>query len=94
MKRPLEVALWCDCETDEEKAVFVKSGRAVDTGIIAPAISYEVGRMLAQSVRMKAALERCRDEFRIALDDSRGGHHCDFRSRLEAVMQRCEEALK
>jgi len=28
-------ALWCDCETDEERAVFFRSGRAYDTGVIA-----------------------------------------------------------
>lgn len=34
--------LFCDCKTDEEKANFFLSGRAVETGIIAPAISNDV----------------------------------------------------
>ena len=88
MKRPLEVALWCDCETDEEKAVFVKSGRAVDTGIIAPAISQEIGQMLAQSVRMKAALERCRTWF----GDCRLSD--EFLEEQQGLEKMCEEALK
>lgn len=28
MKRPMKTALWCDCETDEERAEFFRSGRA------------------------------------------------------------------
>ncbi len=34
--------LFCDCKTDEEKANFFLSGRAVETGIIAPAVSNDV----------------------------------------------------
>lgn len=34
--------LWCDLKTDQEKAEFLRSGRAWDTGIIAEAIVEEV----------------------------------------------------
>ncbi len=34
--------LWCDLKTDQEKADFLRSGRAWDTGIIAHAIVEEV----------------------------------------------------
>ena len=34
--------LFCDCKTDEGKANFFLSGRAVETGIVAPAISNDV----------------------------------------------------
>lgn len=34
MKRPIETALWCDCETTEDKILFLQSGRAWETGII------------------------------------------------------------
>lgn len=34
--------LFCDCKTDKEKANFFLSGRAVETGIVAPAISNDV----------------------------------------------------
>jgi len=34
--------LFCDCKTDEEKSNFFLSGRGVETGVIAPAISNEV----------------------------------------------------
>ena len=34
--------LFCDCKTDKEKANFFLSGRAVETGIVASAISNDV----------------------------------------------------
>jgi hypothetical protein len=40
-KEPFD-ALWADCETDEERRDFLLSGRAVATGIIAPAIVNDV----------------------------------------------------
>jgi len=38
----LKDALWCDCESDDERALFLQSGRAHETGIIAQAIQDEV----------------------------------------------------
>ena len=35
MKQPMGNALWFDCETDDERAVFFRNGRAYDTGVIA-----------------------------------------------------------
>ena len=34
--------LFCDCKTDAEKSAFFLSGRAVETGVIAAAISNDV----------------------------------------------------
>jgi len=34
--------LWCDLKTDEDKAKFLRSGEAWDTGIIAKALVNEV----------------------------------------------------
>ncbi len=34
--------LWCDLKTDQEKADFLRSGKAWDTGIIARGIEKEV----------------------------------------------------
>jgi hypothetical protein len=36
--RDLSNLLWCDLQTDRERAEFIESGRAVDTGIVAPAM--------------------------------------------------------
>jgi hypothetical protein len=34
--------LWCDLEDDKEKMLFLKSGRAVQTGIVAPGLIDEL----------------------------------------------------
>lgn len=49
--------LFCDCKTDAEKSAFFLSGRAVETGIIAAAISNDVAM----------AYHRC-DEFKKEID--------------------------
>ena len=36
--RDLSELLWGDLQTDRERAEFIQSGRAVDTGILAPAM--------------------------------------------------------
>jgi len=42
MKRPMETALWCDCETDAERAEFIRLGRAYATGVIASVVAEEL----------------------------------------------------
>ena len=37
--------LWCDLKTDKEKALFLRLGRAVETGIIALVIAEEVAEV-------------------------------------------------
>ena len=49
--------LFCDCKTDAEKSAFFLSGRAVETGVIAAAISNDVAM----------AYHRC-DEFKKEVD--------------------------
>lgn len=41
MKRLLKDALWADCETDLERADFLRMGRGWDTGIIASSLQHE-----------------------------------------------------
>ena len=45
--------LFCDCKTDEEKSNFFLSGRAVETGVIAPAISNEVAMAYHRCAQLK-----------------------------------------
>ena len=45
--------LFCDCKTDEEKSNFFLSGRAVETGVIAPAISNEVAMAYHRCAQFK-----------------------------------------
>lgn len=52
--------LFCDCKTDAEKSAFFLSGRAVETGVIAAAISNDVAM----------AYHRC-DEFKKERDELR-----------------------
>jgi len=59
--------LFCDCKTDEEKSNFFLSGKGVETGIIAPAISNEVAMAFHRCFEFEkqlAACERQRDELK------------------------------
>ena len=45
--------LFCDCKTDEEKSNFFLSGMAVETGVIAPAISNDVAMAYHRCAQLK-----------------------------------------
>ena len=47
------MGLFCDCKTDEEKSNFFLSGRAVETGVIAPAISNDVAMAYHRCAQFK-----------------------------------------
>lgn len=55
MKRPLENALWRDCETDEERAEFFRSGRAFDTGVIAKDLAEPLAYAFEDATKWRAA---------------------------------------
>jgi hypothetical protein len=44
--------LWCDLQSDEDRILFLESGAACDTGIIAPVM---VGEILALYRKIQAA---------------------------------------
>ena len=56
--------LFCDCKTDEEKSNFFLSGMAVETGIIAPAISNDV----AMAYHRCAQFKKENDELRAKIE--------------------------
>ena len=56
--------LFCDCKTDEEKSNFFLSGMAVETGVIAPAISNEV----AMAYHRCAQFKKENDELRAKIE--------------------------
>ena len=56
--------LFCDCKTDEEKSNFFLSGRAVETGIIAPATSNDV----AMAYHRCAQFKKENDELRAKIE--------------------------
>lgn len=43
--------LFCDLKTDVEKAEFIECGRAVETGIIAPAIAADVANAYRRAAK-------------------------------------------
>lgn len=53
MKRPLEKALWCDCENDQDRLEFLKSGRAWETKIIAMSVVKDIIKILEENLTMK-----------------------------------------
>ena len=56
--------LFCDCKTDAEKSAFFLSGRAVETGVIAAAISNDVAMAYYRCDEFKKE----RDALRAELD--------------------------
>ena len=56
--------LFCDCKTDEEKSNFFLSGMAVETGVIAPAISNDV----AMAYHRCAQFKKENDELRARIE--------------------------
>ncbi|MFZ2292751.1 MAG: hypothetical protein WAW05_10105 [Corynebacterium casei] len=63
-KRRREMRLFCDCKTDEEKSNFFLSGMAVETGVIAPAISNDV----AMAYHRCAQFKKENDELRAKIE--------------------------
>ena len=59
--------LFCDCKTDEEKSTFFLSGRAVETGVIAPAISNDVAMAYHRCAQFKKENDELRAMIQVAL---------------------------
>ena len=50
--------LFGNCQTDIEKAEFIESGRAVDTGIMAFAMVDEIAKLYRDRITLSAEIER------------------------------------
>ena len=68
--------LFCDCKTDKEKANFFLSGRAVETGIVASAISNDVAMAYHRCAEfqkeidaLRAKIERMEKRLRLILEE-------------------------
>ena len=57
--------LFCDCKTDAEKSAFFLSGRAVETGVIAPAISNDVAMAYHRCAQLKKENDTLRDKIEV-----------------------------
>ena len=75
--------LFCDCKTDEEKSNFFLSGMAVETGVIAPAISNDVAmayhrcaQFKKENDELRAKIEQMERREPVAWMSSRNGFIC------------------
>ena len=57
MKSRLSDLLWCDLQTDEEKVEFLESGRAYDTGVIAPSLVGDFVHALRCKIAARKAID-------------------------------------
>ena len=48
----MENKLWCDLKTDKERLEFLKSGRAIATGIVAPAMVKDLVNVYERLLRI------------------------------------------
>ena len=69
--------LFCDCKTDEEKSNFFLSGMAVETGVIAPAISNDV----AMAYHRCAQFKKENDAMRAKIEAMEKQEPVDWQSR-------------
>ena len=49
----MENKLWCDLITDKERLEFLKNGRAIATGIVAPAIVKDLVNVYERLLRIE-----------------------------------------
>lgn len=87
-QRENEMRLFCDCKTDEEKGNFFLSGRAVETGVIAPAISNEV----AMAYHRCAQFKKENDALRTKIEEMEDNAHLiaaapDLLEALDGMLQ-------
>ena len=73
--------LFCDCKTDEERSNFFLSGRAVETGVVAPAVS----NFLAMAYHKCAQLKKENEELRASLEAAEKNLSCCQSEREEAA---------
>ncbi len=89
--------LFCDCKTDEEKGNFFLSGRVVETGVIAPAISNEVAmafhRCFEFEKQLAAALAAIKDAALQSAISAHGYESGDLHDALAATEQRKRERV-
>lgn len=80
--------LFCDCKTDEEKANFFLSGRAVETGIIAPAISNDVAMAYHRCAEFQKEIDALRAKIEQMKKQAPFDADSDvFRSAFEAALK-------
>ena len=79
--RDLSTLLWADLLSDEERIAFLESGRACETGIIAPAIVDDI----VKTIKCRIAIKEC-----IGYANNR---ETEWGSRAESAFQFLYDAL-
>lgn len=79
--RDLSNLLWCDLNTDEERILFLESGRAYETGIMAPVMIDEV----VKAIKCRIAIKNC--------IDYANNRESEWGSRAESAFQFLYDAL-
>jgi hypothetical protein len=87
--------LFCDCKTDEEKSNFFLSGRGVETGVIAPAISNEVAMAFHRCFEFEKQLAAALDDLEVAKNVANGNVEAKFDAwkQLDAMEHELDAAL-
>ena len=60
--KKLKNALWCDCDTDQEKLELLTSGRAWETGIIAKSLEIEVANYINYKIESEKEILELRKQ--------------------------------
>lgn len=81
--RDLSELLWCDLHTDRERAEFIESGRAVNTGILAPAMVEDLVEVYR---RIDAAIIRAEQAIQFGLTPYHGVV-CVFATNVADVVE-------
>ena len=81
--RDLSKLLWGDLQTDRERLVFIESGRAVDTGILAPAMVEDLAGVYR---RIDEAVSRSQQAIRFGLTRE-GDIFCGFARDIVDVVE-------
>jgi len=81
--RDLSELLWCDLQTDCERLEFITSGRAVDTGILAPAMVEDLAGVYR---RIEEAISRAQQAIRFGLTRE-GDIFCGFARDIVDVVE-------
>lgn len=81
--RDLSNLLWCDLQTDRERLEFIESGRAVDTGILAPAMVEDLAGVYR---RIDAAISRA-GQATVFGFEPHSSVRCVFASNLVGVVE-------
>ena len=90
MNKDMSTALFCDCETDADRAEFFASGRAVETGVIAPSIAAEVAQAFAAHAQLAEKERECERLREVLAMAGKGLGHAECQNWYQAGCDDCD----